>query len=87
MKEQLCVDMLHILGHTWYRIVYQSGEQIGWFTILLHFERNEECYLLEALLLPQSDLQKYQQRMKELQTHSEQQSKVLKVKTEEVYTP
>ena len=53
--------------------------------ILLHFERNEECYPLELLLLPQSDLQKYQQRMKELQTHSEQQSKVLKVKTEEVY--
>ena len=41
---------------------------------------------LEVLLLPQNDLQKYQQRMKELQTHSEQQSKVLKVKTEEVYT-
>ena len=36
---------------------------------------------------PQSDLQKYQQRIKELQTHSDQQSKVLKVKTEEVRTP
>ena len=54
--------------------------------ILLHFERNEERYPLELLLLPQSDLQKYQQRMKELQTHSDQQSKVLKVKTEEVHT-
>ena len=34
--------------------------------------------------LVQNDLQKYQHRMKNLQTRSEQQSKVLRVKTEEV---
>ena len=35
--------------------------------------------------MAQNDLQKYEVRIKSLQAHSEQQSKVLKRKTEEVY--
>ena len=62
------------------RNMYHCSTGMGMFTV-------DGCHCSWFVFpMTQNDLQKYEVRIKSLQAHSEQQSKVLKRKTEEVCT-